>query len=91
MFSSEEFCEMLIIYGESGRNSKAAERLYRERFPNRRHPTSTVFLRLVNRARTTGSLLPNRKGIGGIPTQKRLCWMRLLKMVQGALEVCPAP
>lgn len=66
MFSSEEFCEMLIIYGESGRNSKAAERLYRERFPNRRHPTSAVFLRLVNRARTTGSLLPNRKGIGGV-------------------------
>jgi hypothetical protein len=39
MFSSEEYTEMLIIYGESGRNANAAERLYRERFPNRLHPS----------------------------------------------------
>jgi hypothetical protein len=42
----------MIIYGESGRNSKAAARLYRERFPHRRHPSSDVFLGLVNRTRT---------------------------------------
>jgi hypothetical protein len=41
--------------------SKAAARLYRERFPRRRHVSSEVFLRLVNRTRTTGYLVPDRK------------------------------
>jgi hypothetical protein len=66
MFSSEEYTEMLIIYGESGRNANAAARLYRERFPNRLHPSSNVILRLINRVRSSGSVVPNRKGVGGI-------------------------
>jgi hypothetical protein len=61
-----EYIEMMIIYGESGKNSKAAARLYRERFPHHRHPSSDVFLRLVNRARSTGSLVPNRKRVDGV-------------------------
>ncbi|KAJ3638646.1 hypothetical protein MTP99_001993 [Tenebrio molitor] len=66
MFSSEEYTEMPITYGESGRNANAAERLYRERFPNRLHPSSNVILRLINRVRNSGSVVPNRKGVGGI-------------------------
>jgi hypothetical protein len=50
---------MMMIYGESGRNSKAAARLYRECFPHRRHPSSDVFLDLVNRTRTIGFLVPD--------------------------------
>jgi hypothetical protein len=50
---------MMMIYGESGRNSKATARLYRECFPYRRHPSSDVFLGLVNRTRTTGFLVPD--------------------------------
>jgi hypothetical protein len=57
---------MLIIYGESGRNANAAERLYQERFPNRLHPSSNVILRLINRVRNSGSVVPNRKGVGGV-------------------------
>jgi hypothetical protein len=57
---------MMIIYGESGRNSKAAARLYRERFPHRRHPSTDVFLGLVNRTRTIGFLVPERKRVGGV-------------------------
>jgi hypothetical protein len=49
-----------------GRNSKAAARLYRERFPHRRHPSSDVFLGLVNRTRTIDFLVPNRKRVGGV-------------------------
>jgi hypothetical protein len=56
----------MIIYGESGRNSKAAPRLYRERFPHRRHPSSDVFLGLVNRTRTIGFLVPDKKRVGGV-------------------------
>jgi hypothetical protein len=51
---------------ESGRNAKAAERLYRERFPNRLYPSSNVTLKLINRVRSSGSVVPNRKGVGGI-------------------------
>jgi hypothetical protein len=51
---------------ESGRNAKAAERLYRERFPNRLHPSSNVILKLINRVRSSRSVVPNRKGVGGI-------------------------
>jgi hypothetical protein len=57
---------MMIIYGESSRNSKAAARLYHERFPHRRHPSSDVFLGLVNRTRTIGFLVPDRKRVGGV-------------------------
>jgi hypothetical protein len=41
---------MMIIYGESGSNSKAVARLYRERFPHGQYPSSDIFLRLVNRS-----------------------------------------
>jgi hypothetical protein len=51
---------------ESGRNSKAAASLYRERFPHRRHPSSDVFLGIVNRTRTIGFLVPDRKRVGGV-------------------------
>jgi hypothetical protein len=57
---------MMLIYGESGRNSKAAARLYRERFSHRRHPSSDVCLGLVNRTRTIGFLVPDRKRVGGV-------------------------
>jgi hypothetical protein len=57
---------MMIINGKSGRNSKAAARLYRERFPHRRHPSSDVFLGLVNTTRTIGFLVPDRKRVGGV-------------------------
>jgi hypothetical protein len=57
---------MMIIYGESGRNSKATVRLYHGRFPHRRHPSSDVFLGLVNRTRTIGFLVPDRLRVGGV-------------------------
>jgi hypothetical protein len=57
---------MMISYGESGRNSKAAARLYREHFPHRRHPSSDVFLGLVNTTRTIGFLVPDRKRVAGV-------------------------
>jgi hypothetical protein len=40
--------------------------LYRERFPHRRYPSSEVFLGLVNRTRTIGFLVPDRKRVGGV-------------------------
>ncbi|GBO21998.1 hypothetical protein AVEN_272441-1 [Araneus ventricosus] len=48
-----EYCEMLLIYGECGRQAKSAARLYRERFPEGPHPMQTI-LKVVKRLRETG-------------------------------------
>jgi hypothetical protein len=45
--------------------------LYRERFPHRRHPSSDVFLGLVNRTRTIGFLVPDRNRVGGVDHKVR--------------------
>jgi hypothetical protein len=47
MFTSEEYTEMMIINGESGSNSKAVARLYRERFPHGQYPSSDIFLETI--------------------------------------------
>jgi hypothetical protein len=49
MYTATEYAEMLIIYGECRRNARAHARA---------HPNYNVFLRLVYRARDTGSLVP---------------------------------
>jgi hypothetical protein len=59
MYTVAENAEMLILYGECGRNAREDAREYAIRFPQRLpHPTYNVFLRLVDRARDTGSLMP---------------------------------
>jgi hypothetical protein len=50
MYTAAEYTEMLIIYGECRRNARA-------------HPNYNVFLRLVYRARDTGSLVPTSQEI----------------------------
>ncbi|GBM53386.1 hypothetical protein AVEN_271562-1 [Araneus ventricosus] len=52
-FGINEYCEMLLIYGECGRKAKSAARLYRERFPEGPHPTRQPILRVVQRLRET--------------------------------------
>jgi hypothetical protein len=59
MYTAAEYAEMLIIYGECRRNAREDAREYAIRFPRRLpHPNYNVFLRLVYRARDTGSLVP---------------------------------
>lgn len=55
---------MLITYGRAGENARVAERLYAERFPERRHPSWRTILRCVQRSQETGFLLPNRERPG---------------------------
>jgi hypothetical protein len=55
MYTAAEYAEMLIIYGDCRRNAREDAREYAIRFP---HPNYNVFLRLVYRARDTGSLVP---------------------------------
>lgn len=64
-FSTQEYTDMVIMYGVAGESARAAARLYAERFPKReRHPDSNVILRCIHRLRETGSVLPNRHHVG---------------------------
>jgi hypothetical protein len=56
---------MLIVYGACGESAYAAVEAYAARFP------ANVFLRLVNRARNTGNLVPQTKGLGGVTREAR--------------------
>ncbi|CAH1366302.1 unnamed protein product [Tenebrio molitor] len=61
MYTAAEYAEMLIIYGGCRRNAREDAREYAIRFPRRLpHPNYNVFLRLVYRARDTGSLFTVR-------------------------------
>lgn len=63
-YTPNEYCDMLIIYGECGQSARIAAQEYAIRFPQRRAPHSDVILRLINRIRETGSVLPVRRAIG---------------------------
>lgn len=63
-YTNTEYLDMLLLYGETGQNLRAAERLYRERFPHRRHPSGNTILRVVQRVRDTGKVMPSYEGRG---------------------------
>lgn len=54
-FTHREYTDMLVVYGEAGRNAVAAARLYAERYPNRVHPRDGVFRRLEMRLEMDGA------------------------------------
>jgi len=45
-----EIADMIHILGEAGSNYSAAERLYDERYPNRRYPCRETIRKLTERA-----------------------------------------
>ncbi|KOB77783.1 hypothetical protein OBRU01_02534 [Operophtera brumata] len=61
-YSAQEYCNMHFLYGECGGNASAAAALYRERYPNARHPDYRVFIR-VHSCYLEGRI-PGR-GLGG--------------------------
>jgi hypothetical protein len=61
MFSNNDYADMHLVLGEYRNNATAAARVYRERYPLRRRPSSSVFRRLDHRIRETGSVVP--KGV----------------------------
>jgi hypothetical protein len=62
---SADYVEMLIIFGECGRNAREAARIFSDRFPDRPSPDHKTILRVLARAQETGKVLPNRNEIGG--------------------------
>ena len=69
-YSFAELTDMHLVYGEVRTNALAAERLYRERFPNRYHPSRRVFISLDPRMRETGSLQRRHEGPDNMKTTR---------------------
>lgn len=62
LYSAQEYANMHFIYGECKGNANEAATLYRERYPNARHPDYLVFIRVhscFSEGRLPGS------GVGG--------------------------
>ena len=60
-YSRNEFIDMIFVLGEANKNCLLAQRLYREKYPQRRTPDSRSFRVVMDRFMTTGSVdLPKR-------------------------------
>lgn len=73
--SLEEKVEIILIYGESGRNIDEAVTLYADRFPDRPRSRATFF-RLVKQFTTEGNVTAKKKPVERLPrgrTMKLLC------------------
>lgn len=55
-FTNEEYANMLLVYGAANCNGREAQRLYQERYPNRRLPSHQTFATTYRRLRETGNL-----------------------------------
>ena len=67
-YSFAENTDMHPVYVEVRINDLVAERLYRERFPNRHRPSRRVFISLDRRMLETGSLQRRHEGPRNIRT-----------------------
>ena len=56
VFSHVEYCDMHFVYGFCDGNARAAVEEYQRRFPDRRVPSRSVFTRIHQTLRDTGSL-----------------------------------
>ena len=50
-YTPTEVVDILITFGECGRNYRLTARTYAERFPNRRHPTDQQIINIERRSR----------------------------------------
>ena len=55
MYTNEEYCEIVLLYGQCNRNKKEAARLYSTKFPSWRHPSYCTTARAVQCFYKTGS------------------------------------
>ncbi|GFX65115.1 DUF4817 domain-containing protein [Trichonephila clavipes] len=55
MYTNEEYCDMVLLYGQCNRNKRGVARLYAIKFPGRRHPSHCTIARAVQRLYKTGN------------------------------------
>ncbi|GFS98588.1 uncharacterized protein TNCV_2987201 [Trichonephila clavipes] len=63
-FTNAELADIHLMYGAAQGNGAAAERMYRERFPGRKHPDRRTFERIHRELRTSGTFYASRCGTG---------------------------
>ncbi|PSN42523.1 hypothetical protein C0J52_16176 [Blattella germanica] len=63
-YSLIELSDMHLVYGAANESGRRAARIYAQRFPQRRHAAHTMFQRLDQRLRETGSLRANMSETG---------------------------
>ena len=56
VFSHVEYCDIYFVYGFCDGNARAAVEEHQRRFPERRIPSRSVFTRIHQTLRDTGSL-----------------------------------
>ena len=88
VFSHVEYCDMHIVRGFCHGNARAAVEEYQRRYPDRRIPSRSVFTRVHQTLRDTGSLpsvsvQSEREVVGTINTRENI-----LQMVQRSPR-CP--
>ncbi|GFT16501.1 DUF4817 domain-containing protein [Trichonephila clavipes] len=54
-YTNDEYCEMVLLYGQCNRNKREAARLYAIKFHSRRHPSYCTMAGTVQRLYKTGS------------------------------------
>ena len=64
LYSINELTDMHLVYGAAYQSERIAARMYVERFPQRRHPSHTMFQRFDQRLRERGSLRPDMSETG---------------------------
>ncbi|GFV60961.1 uncharacterized protein TNCV_4716151 [Trichonephila clavipes] len=62
--TNAELADMHLMFGAAQGNGSAAERMYRERFPDRKHPERRTFERIHRELRTSGTFYASRRGTG---------------------------
>ncbi|GFX37394.1 DUF4817 domain-containing protein [Trichonephila clavipes] len=55
MYTNEEYCEMVLLYGQCYRNKREEAKLYDIEFPSRRHSSYCTIASAVQRLYKAGS------------------------------------
>ncbi|GFU53974.1 uncharacterized protein TNCV_3442581 [Trichonephila clavipes] len=63
-FANAELADMHLMYRAAQGNGAAAEIMYRERFPGRKHTDRRTFERIHRELRTSGTFYASRRGTG---------------------------
>jgi len=61
-YENVELLDMLLVFGEARHNAQEAQRIYRERYPNRQQPSSQLFRKICRRLLETGCFYPTTGG-----------------------------
>lgn len=72
LFTNIELTDIVLVYGAAGENSRQAQILYRERFPNRRIPDCRTFISTVQHLRDHGKFESVNADRGRTRTQRTL-------------------